>query len=232
MSPIHTSIRAESETTPGSTGNRKLLYLFGIAGGLFACLLGALSVKFYVAFSSHEAVMTDDYYDVGRNFDEYRARMRNAPDRRLDSALLQRADGGLLPGKNRMVVGYRHSERGPIAGAVVTLRLNRRSTLKGTIEAECRTNKNGACLLEFGLPQGGYYEMRLTALEMRLTAPEMRLTAPEMRLTAPEMRLTAPEAQATARFAQERSLRVPERRFAGQASDSRREPGQQGSATL
>lgn len=211
MSPIHTpGLKRDSDSgSSRSTGNRKLLYLFGIAGGLFACLLGALSVKFYVAFSSHEGVMTDDYYDVGRNFDEYRARMRNAPNRQLDSALLRRADGGLQTGSNRMAVRYRHRERGPIARAKITLRLNRRSTLKGAMEAECRTDERGACLLEFTLPQGGYYEMRLTALENHPA--------------------THKATRAAARFALQRSLRVSERRFASKPQDPR---DSQGTSTL
>ncbi|MEQ9365525.1 MAG: FixH family protein [Leptospirales bacterium] len=144
---------------------------------MFCTLLIALGFKIYYALDTHQPVMTGDYYEIGRDFDGYRRKQANAPDRRLESPVLvaDAKPGGaaLKRGVNLVPVEYRQvggdvpgrAVAGAIAGARVSLTLSRRATVNEDISAGCMTDARGRCELRVLIPRGGYWEGRLQATE-------------------------------------------------------------------
>ncbi|MCR9141807.1 MAG: FixH family protein [bacterium] len=160
-----------------SEANWKLMQLFGGAAALFCTLLIALGFKIYYALDTHQPVMTGDYYEIGRNFDEYRRKNRSAVDRSLSSPVLgatgEAESRALKPGENLIPVVYQATPgsnasagRGEaIAGARVSLSLSRRATVNQDVSAECLTDERGRCQLRLFVPGGGYWEGRLRAAD-------------------------------------------------------------------
>ena len=159
-----------------SEGNRKLFKLFGGAAALFCTLLIALSFKIYYALETHQPVMTGDYYEIGRNFDEYRRNHQNSADRSLQSALLEKPAQNMLyhpalrTGTNSVSVLYQQApadqaQQRPLAGAQIEFVLSRKATVNDNVSARCVTDQSGRCELNFALPAGGYWEGRLEAID-------------------------------------------------------------------
>ena len=157
-----------------SEGNRKLFKLFGGAAALFCTLLIALSFKIYYALETHQPVMTGDYYEIGRNFDEYRRNHQNSADRSLESPLLEKPAANVLyhpalrAGANSVPVLYRQADSAqnrPLAGAQIQFVLSRKATVNDDVSARCVTDQSGRCELNFALPSGGYWEGRLEAVD-------------------------------------------------------------------
>lgn len=172
-----------------SEGNWKILKLFSGAGALFLTLLIALGFKIYYALDTHQPVLTDDYYEVGRDFDEHLRKNRNPRDRSLESPALETNEAGqtaaLKRGVNLVPVEYSRKAAhagaaadrakaggstspgpaGPIAGAQVSLILSRRATVNDDISARCVTDARGQCDLRVVIPSGGYWEGRFQATD-------------------------------------------------------------------
>ncbi len=154
-----------------SEGNWKIFKLFSGAAALFCCLLIALGFKIYYALDTHQPVLTGDYYEIGRNFDEYRRKNRNTENRRLDSPVLldarQAARVQLQRGVNLVPVEYRRTgaAAAPVVGARVSFKLSRRATVNDDVQAGCLTDQQGRCELRLEIPGSGYWEGSLEALE-------------------------------------------------------------------
>ncbi|MCB1316947.1 MAG: FixH family protein [Leptospiraceae bacterium] len=147
-------------------GNKNLLKWFGGAAALFSTLLIALAFKFYYALSTNEPVMTENYYEVGLNYDEYRARHANSPDRLLSGTVLQDKDARLNRGANEFNFVYQkkdNRENAPLSGAKINLRFTRPATVNQDIEGNCVTDQTGSCRIALQIGGMGYWQIIATA---------------------------------------------------------------------
>ena len=165
-----------------SAANWKMFKVFAGVAGLFLTLVIALGFKIYYALKTDQPVMTGEYYEIGRNFDEYRERTRNQSDRALSSPAIPSANARssdrqtayLRTGVNRVPVSYIRTPTGsaepspaagPIDRATIALVLSRKATVNQDVSGECVTDASGTCELQITIPRGGYWEGRFQATE-------------------------------------------------------------------
>jgi len=152
-------------------------WMYLLMAGIFSLLLIALGFKFYYAFTTDNTLVTTNYYEVGRDYDNY-VKNQKSPDRKLESPVLT---GKLLPssGENKLPVSYfaitSNTSMTPIEGASVSVVFSRRATRSQDISAKCITDAAGSCELQFKLPGPGDWEMSLLAEDKAGKYNEFRL---------------------------------------------------------
>ncbi len=142
-------------------GTKRVTRLFALMGAIFSTLLVALGFKFYFAFSTHQAPMTNSSYDVGKDFQKHLEETRDSEDRVLRVSLP--ADPQTRP--LRLAVSYATtgSENKPVTGALVRLEATRRATNEGAFQKDCTTDTSGGCVIELAPGFPGRWELYVSA---------------------------------------------------------------------
>lgn len=142
---------------------KQLLIIFFLLFGIFSTLLVALGFKFYYAFSTNEPAMTDNYYEIGRNYDSYLTERSNTSNRILN---ITPSLSGIKSGSNSIIMNYLNTSgtaSAPISQGTIVFEISKRATTKGRIKRECTTDLNGNCEINFNLNPGARYELSILA---------------------------------------------------------------------